>query len=213
MIKRNVRFPCGDLKLEGTYFECKTGETAPAVVVCHPHPLYGGSMHNNVTLAIAEALARQGINTLLFNFRGVGGSQGSYGGGIAEQEDIKAALTFLQKELCSDSYLLGLAGYSFGAGVALPVACQDERVCAVALISPYIEDRRYDLLAGCTIPKLIVGGSRDDLVLPDEVRLYADKAAEPKEFKIIEGADHFWMGYERELTVEVSQFFGRFMER
>lgn len=169
-------------------------------------------MHNNVTLAIADALAKRGINSLLFNFRGVGGSQGSYGGGIAEQEDIKAALTFLQKEGHSSSYLMGLAGYSFGAGVALPVACEDDRVCAVALISPYIEDRRYDLLADCTIPKLIIGGSCDDLILPDEVRLYADRSAEPKDFKIIDGADHFWIGHEKELSLEVSQFFHKYMK-
>lgn len=139
MKPRSVMFPCGGIKLEGLFYGVEAQGPVPAVVVCHPHPLHGGSMHNNVTYAIADVLVGSGIAALLFNFRGVGRSQGSYGGGTAEQEDIGAAIDWLALGQGVDVGRAGLAGYSFGGGVALPVACADERVRCIALISPYFE--------------------------------------------------------------------------
>ena len=139
MKPQQVSFACGSLKLEGLYYGVESAGPVPAVVVCHPHPLYGGSMRNNVTYALADALVKCGIAALLFNFRGVGRSQGSHGGGIAEQEDVRAALDWLGPGKGVDAGRLGLAGYSFGAGVAYPVGCRDERVKAIALVSPYFE--------------------------------------------------------------------------
>jgi len=207
MKPQNVIFPCGELKLEGLYYGVDVKTPVPAVVVCHPHPLHGGSMHNNVTSAIADALVESGIAALLFNFRGVGRSQGSYGGGIAEQEDIGAALDWLESDSEVDNGRLGLAGYSFGGGVALPVACTDERVRCVALISPYFESLPIVLLQGCRKPKLILVGGSDDLVLPSDVERYGREAAAPKACRIIKGADHFWGGYEGTMADSVAGFF------
>ena len=123
MKQSHVIFPCGNIKLEGIFFEAEGKKLVPAVVICHPHPLYGGSMHNNVTCAIAEFLTAKAISALLFNFRGVGRSEGQHGGGVAEQQDIGAALDWLQAQSTISPMKLGLAGYSFGASVALPVAC------------------------------------------------------------------------------------------
>jgi uncharacterized protein len=207
MKQEKVSFPCGKLKLEGIYFTAGSASPEPAVVVCHPHPLYGGSMHNNVTYAIAAALVSVNIAALLFNFRGVGGSDGAYGGGTGEQEDVGAALDYLQSRKGTDGRKLGLAGYSFGGGVVLPVACADERVRAFALISPYSEDRQYAALINCAKPKLIIGGSVDDMVSPGEVELCASAAAGPKKVEIIDGADHFWGGYEQKMAGLTAEFF------
>jgi alpha/beta superfamily hydrolase len=103
---------------------------------------------------------------------------------------------------------LGLAGYSFGAGVVFPVACGDERVKGVALVSPYFEDSPENLLHICVKPKLIISGSKDQAVLADVVLLYAREAAEPKQVEIIKGPDHFWNGYEDAMAETVAGFFG-----
>ena len=207
MKPQQVTFSCGQLKLEGLYYNIEARSPMTAVVVCHPHPLYGGSMHNNVTCAIAEALVKSGIAALLFNFRGVGRSQGSYGGGVAEQEDISSALDWLVSAGGADERRLGLAGYSFGAGVAFPVACSDARVRAVALVSPYFESSPLSPLRDCLKSKLILGGSRDDMVPVQDVELYGREAAEPKKLEIIKGPDHFWGGYERTMAEKVADFF------
>ena len=91
-------------------------------------------MDNNVILSISLALAEKSVIAFMFNFRGVGSSQGKYGDGIAEQEDVAAAISWVISQSEADSNKVGLSGYSFGAAVALPVACTDERVKAVALI-------------------------------------------------------------------------------
>lgn len=201
-----IVFPCGDIKLEGLFYSVETGGPAPAVVVCHPHPLYGGTMHNNVTYAIADALMKSGIAALLFNFRGVGGSQGSYGGGLAEQQDVGAALDWLGSAKGVDGDRMGLAGYSFGAGVAFPVGCRDARVKAIALVSPYFESSPVSLLKSCLKPKLMLGGSMDDMVPSHDVESCGKEAAEPKKCEIIKGPDHFWGGYEGPMAEKVAGF-------
>lgn len=207
MKQEQVTFPCGKLKLEGRYFKAQSIVPAPSVVVCHPHPLYGGSMHNNVTYAVAAALVTENISALLFNFRGVGSSSGMYGGGTAEQEDVSAALDYLQTRSDVDVHKLGLAGYSFGGGVVLPVACTDERVKAFVLISPYSENKPGRLLEKCPKPRLIIGGGADDMVTPDAVRQYNPEATGHGKLEIISGADHFWGGYEDRMSQITAAFF------
>jgi len=207
MKPQHIIFPCGEIKLEGLYYGIAAQGPVPAVAVCHPHPLYGGSMHNNVTYAVADGLVKSGMAALLFNFRGVGRSGGRHSGGTAEQDDIKAALGWLQGQPVVDKERLGLAGYSFGGGVALPVACADERVKCVALISPYFESPPISLLRGCAKPKLIMGGGSDDMVPPSDVEQYGREAGEPKTYEMIKGADHFWGGYEGPMADKVASFF------
>jgi len=207
MKPQQVTFPCGGLKLEGIYYVIEAGDPVPGVVVCHPHPLHGGSMHNNVTFAIADALVKGGMAALLFNFRGVGRSQGSYGGGTFEQEDVVAALDWLALVKGVDAERTGLAGYSFGAGVAFSVGCRDERVRAMALVSPYFESSPLALFKACLKPKLILGGSEDDMVPLQDVETYGREAAEPKKCEIIKGPDHFWGGYEWPMAERVAGFF------
>jgi alpha/beta superfamily hydrolase len=202
-----VSFPCGELTLRGLCYFPDGDGVFPAVVLCHPHPLYGGSMDNNVIMAASSALVERSVIAFMFNFRGVGGSQGSYGDGIAEQEDVKAAISWLVLQPAVDINRLGLLGYSFGAAVALPVACKDDRVKVVALVSLPPGPSQLSQLKGCTKPKLIICGT-DDFVLPlDQAKLMNQEAAEPKQFELISGADHFWAGYEAVLSEKVAAFF------
>ena len=164
-------------------------------------------MNNNVVQAVSSALVEKSTIAFMFNFRGVGRSQGSYGDGIAEQEDAAAAINWLVSQPAVDSSRVGLLGYSFGAAVALPVACADERVKAVALISPPAVESQASHLEGCIKPKLIICGTNDSVVPLEQAKLMDQEAAEPKQFELISGADHFWQGYEAELVGKVTAFF------
>lgn len=202
-----VSFPCGELTLQGLCYLPDSDGVFPAVVLCHPHPLYGGSMDNNVILAVSSALVERSTIAFTFNFRGVGGSQGSYGDGIAEQDDAKAAISWLVSQPVVDVNRLGLLGYSFGAAVALPVACDDDRVKAVALISLPPGRLQVSQLKGCDKPKLMICGTDDFVVSIEQAKLMNQEAAEPKQFELISGADHFWLGYEAVVAERTATFF------
>ncbi len=201
-------FSCGKFKLEGACYYPDAKGKFPAVILCHPHPLYGGSMANNVIMALASALIKMSIIAFMFNFRGVGRSQGSFGGGIDEQDDVVAALNWLMTQSEVDTVKIGLAGYSFGALVALPVACRDPRIKAVALISPSIvEQDTVAQLKNCTIPKLIISGDADKSISNEQLGLLNREAADPKRFELVSGADHFWLSQETSLADKVVTFF------
>ena len=164
MNQDHITFPCGDISLEGVWHFPQAKAPFPAVIVWHPHSLYGGSISNNVVFAICQELARQPVAAFRFNFRGVGKSGGAFGGGIAEQEDVKAALTIASSTPNIDPKRIGLVGYSFGASVTLPVAISDERVKLLALVSPPLLDSGWKQLKGYSKPKLIISGSHDFLI-------------------------------------------------
>ena len=204
-------FPCGPssgrITLEGELHLPEGRGPFPSVTVCHPHPVYGGNMLNNIVLAICQALPRHSIAAFRFNFRGVGNSEGEFGGGIAEQEDVKAALAFLLSTPDIDTKRIGLAGYSFGAMVALPVALQDERVNLLALVSPPLPDSGWEQLKGYSNPKLLMVGGADMFIPLGQFQQHIEDVADPKQYQVVSGADHFWWGYEEEVAEKVSQFF------
>ena len=183
-------------------------EAFPAVVVCHPHPLYGGTMDDFVVMAVCGALLQESIAAFRFNFRGVGESEGLHGKGVGEQEDVKAAVSFLCSRQEIDKRRIGLAGYSFGAGVVLSVAPQDERVQAVAAISPTLP-AASSLLRDYVKPKFLVAGGADTFIPTERFLRLVEGLAEPKECQVIPGADHFWLGYEGEMAKSVASFFSR----
>lgn len=177
-----------------------------AAVVCHPHPLYGGTLHNKVVFHTMKALNRLGFPVLRFNFRGTGLSEGEHAGGIGEVDDVRAALDWLEHEFALPVIF---AGFSFGAAVGLRVACPDPRVAAlIALGLPVmpIDDRLYDFefLRACSKPKLLVSGSRDQFGPPGKLEALVANFAEPKKLVRIEAGDHFFEGRLRELreTIE-----------
>ncbi|MDO9579269.1 MAG: alpha/beta hydrolase [Bacteroidales bacterium] len=164
-------------------------------------------MSNNIVLAICQALARQSIAALRFNFRGAGESGGTFGEGIAEQEDVAAALTFTSSTPDIDRKRIGLAGYSFGAGVALPVALHDKRVNLLALVSPALSDTGWEQLKEYNRPKFLISGSHDFVTPPQQFQQYTRDIPEPGQCQLISGADHFWQGYEEEVGQKVTRFF------
>jgi alpha/beta superfamily hydrolase len=172
-----------------------------AALVCHPHPLYGGTLHNKVVFHTMKALNHFGYPVLRFNFRGAGLSQGEHDHGNGEVEDVRTALEWLDREF---HLPLIFAGFSFGAAVGLRVACPDPRVSAViglGLPVSAIDDRVYDFefLGGCAKPKLVASGDRDQFGPRTKLEGIVRSLSEPKKLVLIEGADHFFEGRLREL--------------
>lgn len=163
------------------------------IAICHPHPLYGGDMDNPVVVRAVEVAAAAGLATIRFNFRGVGGSTGTHGAGVAEQRDLQSALDHLQSLLLGEAPLLA-AGYSFGSMVAAHVAARGT-VEALALIAPPIgvaDSRRLPDLPP-TLPTLVIAGTQDEYCPPDVLeRLRTERAGAT--FRIIDGANHFFFG-------------------
>ncbi|HKM85657.1 MAG TPA: alpha/beta fold hydrolase [Terriglobales bacterium] len=181
-----------------------------AALVCHPHPLYGGTFHNKVVFHAMKALNSFGFPVLRFNFRGTGLSEGEHANGVGEVEDVRAALDWLEREF---TLPVIFAGFSFGAAVGLRAAYADPRVSAlIALGLPAVavagrtEDRVYDFefLRACAKPKLFVSGSRDQFGPPGKLEALVNTFAEPKKLIRIEAGDHFFEGRLREMreTVE-----------
>lgn len=204
---KRVEFSPGDVLLEGMISLLEGPGAFPLVVVCHPHPLYGGSMENNVVDAVCSALGRARIAWLKFNFRGVGGSEGTFADGIGERQDARAAISFGERQAGVDPARIGLCGYSFGSMVAFPVAVEDARVRAVAGIAPFV--RPDDLLDRYTRPKLFVSGTEDEYVSSATLEKVVKRMPEPKELILFPRVNHFWSGNERPMADRVAQFFIR----
>ncbi len=179
-----------------------------AAVVCHPHPLYGGTLHNKVVFHAMKALNHFGFPVLRFNFRGTGLSEGEHANGVGEVEDVRAALVWLERE-----YTLPVifAGFSFGAAVGLRAAYADDRasaLIALGLPAVAVEDRIYDFefLRTCTKPKLFVSGSRDQFGPARKLEALVNTFADPKKLVRIEAGDHFFEGRLKEMRVAIEKW-------
>lgn len=194
-----VAIPCQDFTLEGRFLP---GQAGPGVVITHPHPLFGGSMDNNVVWTAERAFHSRGWATLRFNFRGVGRSGGAYGNGEAETADVAAALDFLKARSPGPHYL---AGYSFGAYVAGRALLQGLAVQGALFIAPPINFMDLSWLPQVPGLRLVVVGDLDELCpLADLRRLWSGEAA--PEIIVIEGTDHFFAGQEDELFKALRDF-------
>ena len=185
-----------------------TPEATHAALVCHPHPVFGGTLHNKVVFHAMKALNGFGFPVLRFNFRGAGLSEGLHDHGNGEAEDVRAALDWLERE-----YTLPIifAGFSFGAAVGLRVACPDDRVKAlIGLGTPIapVDDRNYEFtfLQSCAKPKLFVSGTRDQFGPKAKLQAMVDALPEPKGLVLIESADHFFEGRLRELRESIEEW-------
>jgi alpha/beta superfamily hydrolase len=193
LTEQRVSLPFGDgLQLEGL-FSREKDKGRGGVILCHPHPFYGGDMYNNVVEALQAALAQKGFSTLRFNFRGAGGSEGGYSEGVAEAEDVQAAVAFVAGEGADSLYL---AGYSFGAYAGVRGVAGDDRVKALVCISPPVAIYDFASLRKEGRPKLIVTGKRDLICPVSDVEKLFLSLPQPKALQIVEGADHFWWGIE-----------------
>jgi len=183
------------------------GDGGAVAVICHPHPLYGGSMDNNVVLAARDTLAELGIGTLRFDFRGVGRSTGAYDEGVGEAEDVEAAFRWLAD---SDRGPLFLVGYSFGGWAALRAVDRGLELAAVALVSPPVTFMDFDDLALPDAPCLLVAGDGDDYCAVDDLEQWIEsQPGEPDPFAkiVLEGTDHFYVGSEGSLLAALGAYF------
>ena len=179
-------------RLEALLWTVADADPASAALICHPHPLFGGTMHNKVVYQAAKTLHQAGLPVLRFNFRGAGLSGGAHDAGRGEQGDVAAALDFLSSEFPGKPLLL--AGFSFGAGVGLRVGCADQRVDRLIGLGLPVNRLDMSFLHACAKPKLFIQGGNDEFGSRDKVEALYAEIPEPKQLIIVERADHFFTG-------------------
>lgn len=201
---RSVTFESGDLALEGL-LHLPAVTPCPGLVVAHPHPQYGGDMHNNVVHALCRAAGSVGAAALRFNFRGVGASEGSFDDGLGEQQDVAAALAYMRDLPEVDASRVAVAGYSFGALVALRMADRRDDLRAVVLVSNPTP-REPKIEAFLRSPALFVTGDRDEYCDSAMLTQYREQLGDDVTVVVHEGVDHFWWGSDDRLIDTVSGF-------
>jgi alpha/beta superfamily hydrolase len=184
-----------------------------SALVCHPHPLYGGTMHNKVVFHAMKALHNFGFPVLRFNFRGTGLSQGTHDEGRGEQDDVRTALAWLKR---SFGVPVIFAGFSFGAAVGTRVACADPDVPAIiSLGTPVAAEGRtysFEFLRHCRKPKLFLSGDHDEFGPHAELERIVAAAAEPKELVFVPG-DHYFAGHLEEMRLTIESWLGELLAR
>jgi len=185
-----LKGPAG--RLEAMLWSSIRAGPALAAVVCHPHPLYGGTMHNKVVFRVAKTLHGLGLPVLRFNFRGAGLSEGTHDEGQGETGDVRAAIEYMSREFhwCQ----IVLAGFSFGAWVGLRVGCVESRVGELVGVGIPVDNSDLSYLIDCKKPKLFIQGSRDQYGARETVEALVSRLPEPKRAVFVQGADHFFAG-------------------
>lgn len=230
-----VNFASGGLTLEGRFASGSAGPVrergAAGVVICHPHPRFGGSMDNNVVYALEEHWGGRGLATLCFNFRGAGKSEGEWDDMRGEVDDVISALSFLAKRPEVDAERIGLAGYSFGGLMAVKAVSRIEknikarerekkngdnfRVKALALISPMPPAKGWEAEKELApfydnpSPTLIVAGTADRFCPVKSAQDLSIQIGPEARLVIVEGADHFFIGKEDEISAHAAGFMER----
>jgi alpha/beta superfamily hydrolase len=176
-----------------------------AAVVCHPHPLFGGTMHNKVVYQTAKSLDALGIPVLRFNFRGAGLSAGVHDRGLGEQDDVRAALDFLLRQFPGVSLLL--AGFSFGSWVGLRVGCEHPQVSHLIGLGIPVNTSDFSFLRQCHKPKLFVQGSNDEHGAAGKVKAFVDSLPGENHLVVVAGADHFFTGKLDQLHGAINTWF------
>ncbi len=179
-------------KLEAQLEEPEDTAPTEAALVCHPHPLYGGTMHNKVVYRLARGLRRRGSVVLRINFRGVGRSHGKHADGVGEIEDARAALVWLRTRYPSLPY--SLAGFSFGSQVILRLGCllgDPARLIAAGFPA---KTAGVEFLHTCTVPKFFIASTHDEHAPRPQMEALYSKIAEPKQLVWVEAEDHFFQG-------------------
>ena len=208
-----ISFESKGVTLEGVV-AVPEGDVGPlaGVVICHPHPLRGGNMDNNVVLSVAYALTQSGFATLRFNFRGVGNSGGEHTEGKLEANDALAALDVLKAWRDVDGGRVGVAGYSFGSRVVLENAKIHAKAKAIAVISPPFAAVESTPLKKSKRPVFLIAGDQDRLVQSESLEPVLDTFSHRPECRLVAGADHFWGGYEDQMSPEVCRFFNEHLK-
>jgi uncharacterized protein len=202
---RNGMFiPGNAVQLEAKLTEPK-GKLRGAVVICHPHPVYGGTMDNRVVYRAGKAVVETGFAALRFNFRGAGNSTGQFDQGIGEKDDVAAALEWLGNQY--PQLPLALIGYSFGAWVGLQVACSSQRVQAVAGIGLPLDLYNLDYLAEYRKPALYIVGTRDEFCSMENLDKLARRLPPSSILHRVQDADHYFTDHIDAVQNLIADFF------
>lgn len=200
-----LKGPAG--RLEATLWTTSAAEPDFVAVVCHPHPLYGGTIHNKVVYQTAKALHQRGASVLRFNFRGAGQSEGVHDRGIGEQQDVRTAFDYLSAEFPDKAIVL--AGFSFGSWVGLRVGCEDARVTNLISLGLPVDNVDAGYLRACVKPKLLIQGGQDQFGSRANIEALFTAIPEPKRLVIVEGADHFFAGHLDAIGTAIDGWFDR----
>ena len=195
-----------DVTLEAELFQSKLGTENVLVLICHPHPQYGGNMFNNVVSGVFNKLVRNKVSCMRFNFRGVGRSTGTHSNGTGELSDVHACIDFVINERKFEKIFL--CGYSYGAAIGCSaVGYSDKIVGYISISFPWdFMGSKYKELSQSSKPKLFIQGDRDTVAHYGNFQANFDYYLDPKKKKIIEGADHFYGNYEEQVADIVLEF-------
>jgi len=192
-------------RLEAILWTPTRADSPPlAAVICHPHPLFGGTMHNKVVYNAAKTLDVLGIPVLRFNFRGAGLSDGEHDQGRGEQGDVQAALDFLAAQFPNVPLLL--AGFSFGSFVGLRVGCRDARVSELIGMGIPVNSTDFSFLAECPKPKLFVQGAEDQFGGRTKVQEVIATPPGENQLVVVQGGDHFFAGHLDEFNAAITSW-------
>jgi uncharacterized protein len=204
----NLFIPAPHGQIEAIY-RPKSRQAEHIALVLHPHPLYGGTMHNKVVFRAAKALQESGFETLRFNFRGVGLTTGEYDGGIGELEDARIALEYLLQDQSRASQVI-VAGFSFGAMIGLRLGCADNRVGRLIAIGVPVRSGNFDFLHNCRKPKLFIHGEKDEQAPLAPLEEMLGKLSSDTNIRLVRiaGAGHFFDDQAGELSQAIKEFVG-----
>ena len=202
-----LRIAGPSVELEAVLRVPDTEPLRAGAVLCHPHPIYGGTMDNRVVFRSGKAAMEAGLAALRFNFRGVGSSTGVFDNGVGETEDVRAAIDYLEHKY--PGLPLALIGFSFGAWVGLRVACQDPRIQAMVGLGLPLNSHDFDFLVDNSKPSLFVSGSKDKFCPREKMEGLAGRLPPSSTVRSIEGADHFFTNELEELQLIITDFLRR----
>ena len=206
-------YPKGNLFIDASHGKLEAilkkpkGDIKGVALVCHPHPLGGGTMHNKVVFRAASGLVDAGFITLRFNFRGVGGSTGEHDDGVGEQQDIKDALDYLTENYPDQP--ITFAGFSFGSRFGTEIAMDDERIVRLISIgTPVDKYRDYEFLENLTKPILFVHGDKDEFGSVESLNELVAKvsAVTDTSVKIFENCGHFFDEHLTQLRTTINDW-------
>jgi alpha/beta superfamily hydrolase len=200
-----MKIKAGEMDLEAVLWEPKEEAPRGAALLCHPHPLYGGTMNNRVIYRAAKGAVDAGFAALRFNFRGVGASSGSYDRGNGEKNDVAALMDWLERQYQGLPQVL--VGFSFGAWVGLQVGCHDPRMMALVGLGPPLNSYDFDFLLETEKPLLLVAGTSDEHCPHDTLSAFSKRLPPAAGVRWVEGADHFFKDQLDQVRQLVRDFF------
>jgi len=199
-MESQITIECRKIRIEG---RLNRNSSQKAVIVCHPHPLYGGDMDNPVVMTIVRAFFEKGFTTLRFNFRGTGKSTGAFDNGTGEQEDIRAAMDYMTDQGFLD---ITLAGYSFGARMNAALVSQGCRIYDHIMVSPPAAFMSFDDIGKMPHTGLIVTGRNDDIAPPELLAEHIKRWGIHPRFDILDHCDHFYSGCLQKLETRLMDY-------